>query len=257
MTSGLVAVSEACHLHYTRRGAGPTVLLVHGWCCHGGFWEPVARRLAARATVVCMDLRGHGASDARGPYTVGAFARDVCAVVERLRLHRPLLVGHSLGAAAVLEAAVASGDSGQRVVLVDPWVLDYGRLDETARRRLLAPFRRNLPKALGVLAANLAGTGTDPAITERVAAELVRTPAEVALPAFESLLHWHPEQALRKLERPCLVVESESSAAEPMQRYARWTCVDRLASGHFPMLEAPDALAEIIGSALASTGRPS
>jgi len=41
-------------------GAGPDVVLVHGWAWHGGVWESVARQLAARFRVWMPELPGHG-----------------------------------------------------------------------------------------------------------------------------------------------------------------------------------------------------
>ena len=48
---------------YAVQGTGsPHLLLIHGWCCHRGFWEQQAEVLGANATVVTIDLAGHGNS---------------------------------------------------------------------------------------------------------------------------------------------------------------------------------------------------
>ena len=46
-------------LRYDRAGAGPTVLLVHGWLGNRSFWERQITALRDRFTVVTVDLRGH------------------------------------------------------------------------------------------------------------------------------------------------------------------------------------------------------
>jgi pimeloyl-[acyl-carrier protein] methyl ester esterase len=49
-------------LHVERLGAGPDLVLLHGWALHGGAWAGVANRLAARFRVHVVDLPGHGHS---------------------------------------------------------------------------------------------------------------------------------------------------------------------------------------------------
>lgn len=51
-------------LHYVRGGSGPTLLLVHGFRQDWYEWRGVMSRLAATFTVIAVDLRGVGGSDA-------------------------------------------------------------------------------------------------------------------------------------------------------------------------------------------------
>jgi len=76
-------------------------VLVHGITESRRSWDPLVERLAASHDVLAVDLRGHGESDAEGPYDVITMASDVHEVVEALGMERPLLVGHSLGGTVV------------------------------------------------------------------------------------------------------------------------------------------------------------
>lgn len=58
-------------------GAGPDVVLLHGWGMHGGIWGGVAAELARDFRVHCVDLPGYGASPSLAPYTLDALARRV------------------------------------------------------------------------------------------------------------------------------------------------------------------------------------
>ena len=240
-------------LRYRRFGRGQPLVLVHGWCCHGGFWTSLVEPLARHCTLVVPDLRGHGASPAREPCDVPGFAQDVCDLVEALELRDPLLVGHSLGAAAVLEAVGRLGCPAAGLVLVDPFVFDYGHLEEREVRRLLVPFRRDLPKALRLMVGNLMGPSVAPQVAEEVALEMARTPPAVALPALESLLRWDPERPLQRLGMPCIAVATDSGDSRALRRHAgRMRITWMRGTGHFPMIECPGPLTRHIRRALAA-----
>lgn len=93
---------------------------VHGITSHSRSWIAVARELDGRATLVAVDLRGRGASNALPPpYGLAAHARDTLAVLDRLEVERAVLVGHSLGAYVVARVAAEHPDRVSAAVLVD------------------------------------------------------------------------------------------------------------------------------------------
>lgn len=98
------------------------MLLLHGGGQTHHSWSAVAGRLAdVGHRSVAMDLRGHGESDwaADGDYSIGAFARDVEAMVAHLG-SAPIVVGASLGGMAALVAeGEAAGALSSGLVLVD------------------------------------------------------------------------------------------------------------------------------------------
>ena len=87
-------------------GAGPPLLLLHGFPQTQLMWRDVAPRLARDFSVVCADLRGYGRSgcppsDAEhAPYAKRALARDMVAVMGAL--------GHGASPSPGTTAAVAS-----------------------------------------------------------------------------------------------------------------------------------------------------
>lgn len=99
-------------------GAGPRVLLVHGWGGRGAqLGALVGPLLAQHFSVVTFDAPGHGASDA-GPVTIPEITSAIRAVADS---QGPLaaIVAHSVGATATVRALWEGLDAGA-VVLVGP-----------------------------------------------------------------------------------------------------------------------------------------
>jgi pimeloyl-ACP methyl ester carboxylesterase len=99
-------------------GAGPTVLLAHGWGGRAGRFSAIAGALIeAGFTVVLFDAPAHGASSGQQA-SLPQFARALRAVAAAVGpVHG--LIGHSLGGAAV-SLAMHQGLAAERAVLLAP-----------------------------------------------------------------------------------------------------------------------------------------
>lgn len=102
-------------------GSGPDVLLLHGLAGHAGEWDATAPALRdAGYRVLALDQRGHGHSERRpADVSRAAYVADVVAVAAELALHRPALVGQSLGGHTALLTAAAHPDLPGALVLVE------------------------------------------------------------------------------------------------------------------------------------------
>ncbi len=128
-------------------GEGKPVVLLHGLGFGQRSWDRVAPHLSAEGLrVVTYDQRGHGASDASGDYSLSAFHKDLAAVLDKLGLEKPVLVGHSLGATIALEHA-ASHKESEGVVCVDGGL--PVELPNTDWESMAAEIRRPLPRLAG------------------------------------------------------------------------------------------------------------
>jgi N-formylmaleamate deformylase len=109
-------------IHYTRTGGGtPPLVLNHGATDNGLCWTPVARALEAEYDVVMPDARGHGLSDAPvDGYGSGERAADLAGLIEALKLDRPIVGGHSMGAGTTLRFAADYPDRLRAAILEDP-----------------------------------------------------------------------------------------------------------------------------------------
>ncbi len=114
-------------LYYEVRGAGPTLVWLHG------LMEAIARsreigegveELAERGfRVVSYDARGHGESgytEDESHYTVQAHAEDMAALFDHLGIERAHLGGRSMGAGVSICLALAHPERVERLVLLLP-----------------------------------------------------------------------------------------------------------------------------------------
>ncbi|WP_051370707.1 alpha/beta fold hydrolase [Mesorhizobium loti] len=85
-------------------GAEPALVLVHGFTDTSRSFSLLAPHLAGRRLIM-PDLRGHGASQAGNGCAIADFADDIAGLIRHLRLDRPVVVGHSLGAMVAIALA--------------------------------------------------------------------------------------------------------------------------------------------------------
>ncbi|UBU09287.1 alpha/beta fold hydrolase [Nonomuraea gerenzanensis] len=95
-------------LAYTRQGAGPPLVLLHGLGSMRDSWNPVIPLLAERFDVVAVDLPGFGDSEPLPPRIEplpAALAAIVADFLQGLGITSAHLAGHSLGGWMALELA--------------------------------------------------------------------------------------------------------------------------------------------------------
>jgi N-formylmaleamate deformylase len=117
-------------LHYVQIGQGrPPLVLLPGITSPAATWEFVAQRLAAACDVFVLDHRGRGLSQGGEDlgYTLDNYAADTQALIERLGLDRPDILGHSMGARIAVRLAARYPKNVGRLLLVDPPVSGPGR----------------------------------------------------------------------------------------------------------------------------------
>ena len=113
-----VELAGGLRLHYIERpGAGPAVLLIHGLPGTAEDWNLVTRLLPGRRTVA-IDRPGFGSSNG-GYFPEGQQLQAVEELIVRLRLGRPILVGHSYGGTLSLAFAERHPGLARGLVLVD------------------------------------------------------------------------------------------------------------------------------------------
>ena len=121
-------------------GNGPRrALALHCSLARSSAWAGMAARLADRVTMTAIDLPGHGASpdwDGVEDYT------GLCARVGAGFIDAPLdLIGHSGGAVAALQIAIARPETVRTLTLVEPvlFAAAEGTAEGAAHAKAMAP----------------------------------------------------------------------------------------------------------------------
>ena len=102
----------------------PVLLFLHGLSFQARSWDAVIREIEPEFECICVDFRGHGQSEKKGPYTSRQLALDVVAFIKNLQLSRIVGVGHSLGALVLLQVATKLNDEFTSLLLLEPTVFD-------------------------------------------------------------------------------------------------------------------------------------
>ena len=112
-------------IHGVTGGAGPPLLLLHGYPQTHALWHKVAARLADRFTIVAADLRGYGDSGKpattpdHAPYSKRAMAQDMAEVMTALGHHRFFVCGHDRGGRVAHRLALDHAQRVARIAVLD------------------------------------------------------------------------------------------------------------------------------------------
>jgi N-formylmaleamate deformylase len=98
----------------------PAVVLVHGFSDNGTCWPRLSQDLQEQYHVVLPDARGHGRSARIVPGDKIDLAADLAGIIRSLDLDRPIVVGHSMGAATAAQLAARFPALVRALILEDP-----------------------------------------------------------------------------------------------------------------------------------------
>jgi len=263
--SGDVQVN-GLHLHYTRTGGSkPPVVLAHGFSDDGLCWSPVAEVLEPDYDVIMVDARGHGQSEApEQGYNMADMAGDLCGVIKELGLHRPAVVGHSMGGGTALALAGLYPDVPGAILLEDaaPLGLSAARLprdpDRHARTvKWITGLRSKSREQLVTEQRAAAPTWSDTVIALWVDAHLRLSPKVVDFDPTTAV-DW--PVVLRRITCPALLIAADPDhggmiSAEGVAEFRSFVPQLRVitvaGAGHCVRYEQPDRYMDIVRGFLA------
>ena len=172
------------HLHYTRQGSGPPLLLLHGNGEDGGYFVRQTEYFSRHYTVYALDTRGHGQSPrGAGPFTMARFAQDLLDFMDEQKLERAHLLGFSDGGNIALTFALLHPERVDRLVL-NGAILDPGGVKPVIQIPIVLGYR---------LASLFAGRSPEARLHAEILGLMVNEPRI-------------PPEALKELRLPVLVI---------------------------------------------------
>ena len=212
---------EGHRIAYDEYGQGDRVLvLVHGLLMNSRMFERLGPEMAARGNrVVCVNLLGHGTSDAPPElpyYSMSSFADQVVALLDHLGVDQAVVGGTSLGANVSLEFAARTPERG-RALFVEMPVLENALLTVAMIfTPIMAALRLGAP-VLKVVAGAAQRVPRSNYLVD-IALDWIRRDPERSLDVLEGLLLGRsaplPKER-RALEHPTLVVGHPTDPLHP------------------------------------------
>ena len=256
---------------YTIRGADLAVqqsgsgerdlVFVHGFQNDHTAWRPLIERLDNhRYRYTSFDLVGCGRSRGATTWercTIDEYAADLIALCDTLDLSRPVVLGHSLGAAVILSAALSNHDRFAAIVMFAPASttgLDF--LPDEASFEALAHPTPDQQRALARAAFRRPPAGQD--FEELMSVIELASPEHIE-GAARAMRLFTCQPELRILDVPSILIYGDRDRQVPLRNHlATQQAIPRCGLqvyydiGHVPFVETPDTCAADVERFLAT-----
>ncbi len=240
--------ADGTAIHYDEQEQeGPVLVFVHGWSCDASYWREQVEYFRGKYHMVLIDLAGHGRSGSeRENYTTEAFGQDVKAVVESLGAEKVVLIGHSMGALVIAEAARLMPGKVMGLIAVDDLQNAEYPLGEEQFKEMTAPFKEDFKQGVRGFVAGMLRSDNSP-VNEWVISDMSLADPKVALSAMNGSLSGYLTGDVAKrfdgLDVPVVAVNSDlwPTDVEANRRHIRdFELIELAGLDHFLMLKAPE-----------------
>ncbi|MBE9078044.1 alpha/beta hydrolase [Romeria aff. gracilis LEGE 07310] len=265
------------------------LVFVHGWLLSRVYWQPLVQQLSPQYQCLTYDLRGFGQSNqyaekrlhqssqwssslllpSPSRYCLAAYAEDLLVLLEKLRLDRVWLLGHSLGGSIALWAAHLMPHRVKGVICLNAGgglyiAKEFERFRAAGQQmvRYRPAWLLNLPLLPYFFARMMVARPLSPHWGRQRLKDFLQANSEAALGALlESTTRAEVNrlpQVLAQLQQPVhFITASQDSVMSP--RYVRHlasfhpafrhhenTVVELADCGHMAMVEQPQRVAQIV-----------
>jgi pimeloyl-ACP methyl ester carboxylesterase len=112
--------ANGIRLHYLDwGGSGPALILIHGYADNPHVFDDLASAFTGRFRVVAYARRGHGQSDAKGPYDTATLTEDLRGLMDGLGIAKAHLAGWSMGGNEITAMAGTHPERVDRIVYLE------------------------------------------------------------------------------------------------------------------------------------------
>jgi 3-oxoadipate enol-lactonase len=212
------SAASAQLLHFTERGSGPPLLLVHGLMVDGRMFDPVVEHFAARHRVIIPDLRGHGRSrDLPPPYMARQLASDLSFLLDHLGIASAAVLGYSQGGAIAQQLVLDHSGQCERIVLACTYAFNMA----TTRERIeghLAPLLMRLLglRRLASLVISQSALQLDEEHARWFAGLIADQNLRLMLAAWKETMAFDSRKRLAEIRCPALVIAGSNDRGVPI-----------------------------------------
>ncbi len=251
-----VTSEDGVPIHYQVQGEGsPALFFVHGWSCDNSYWDAQKDAFGKKHKVVAIDLGGHGKSGLnRDNWTIEAFGADVRAVAGKLKLDRMVLIGHSMGGPVTLEAAKGLGPGVVAIVGADTFQDLENEPSEEQKQGFIQGFENDFSQAMDRMVRSMFPGTADPALVDRIVADMSLAPPQVARSALKNLFNYDVKATLKQVRAPIYSINCDlfpTNVEGNRRQAASFELSPMPGVGHFVQMEDPEKfnrlLAEVVG----------
>jgi pimeloyl-ACP methyl ester carboxylesterase len=257
-------------IYYESTGGGkPPLVFIHGFTCDHTDWHFQVKRLSSTNRVVTCDLRGHGRSTGGKPgVTIEDQARDMGNLLNTLKIRDAILIGHSMGCRVCLETGRQNPGLVAGIVFVDGSQRGKGDPTEAVASIKKAAEGGGYPAYMRNTFAGMFFGKYDVSFKNRIIERALALNPDFGISLRSNFAGWDAakmEPALSELKVPLFLIQSTGINAsneryslkkgdtnpwlETVRRLVPSVRIEILPGyGHFNMLEAPDAVSELIAS---------
>ncbi len=113
-------IFTSMNLNYKAQGEGFQIILLHGIFGSLDNWQSFSNKLANSGyKVISVDLRNHGRSEHSSEFTYYDMSEDISGLIRKLDLHKPVILGHSLGGKVAMTTAIQYPEITSGIIIVD------------------------------------------------------------------------------------------------------------------------------------------
>jgi pimeloyl-ACP methyl ester carboxylesterase len=230
-----------------------SLIFIHGSGSDHSGWVQQYSKLHKQFNIVAIDLPGHGASSGSGENTVGNYCLWVKKLLDNLQLNKPVLVGHSLGAAIALTFALHYPQNAAGIVPVG------GGIKMPVNPDLLAGLKTSPALAIELISKFSLAKENRPALFDSLKKSLAKANVDVLYGDLFACSKLDLIAELNKINTPTLVVcglEDKMTPADFSRQIAAGINGAQLCliagAGHMVMLEKPAEFNQSISKFAAS-----
>lgn len=246
-----VKSKDRVEITYEVNGQGePALVFVHGWCWDKSIWENQVKAFSAKYKVITIDLAGHGESGSnRKDWTMRAFGEDICAVINKLKLNKVILIGHSMGGFMTIEAAKILGDKAIGLIGADTFQkFEEGEPADRAEKYLWT-FKNNFIGSTKEYVKALFLETSDPALVERAIKKMTSAPQKIAIDMLRNSYKYNSIEAVQNLKLPIISINCDKfpvNLDENLKVTKNFKVKKMTGVGHFVMLEDPKRFNQLL-----------